>query len=285
MSRFKIGDWLSGLGVETIHSCSEASGGCVKRRYDGGAPTGPSTDVPGDGTTEPGDAGKADAIAPEGDAGPVDRRRRYHHHRAPRLRRPAHRPAPERRSGRGRLHRRRGLLRRRRADQEEEGSRGRLQHGPRRARRPRARCSSRSARCSARPSSAAAASDASEARRASSVRDRHELHVELDGPLPLLRFDRPCPTAGDPAPRPTRDACPAGSATPRRATMSSVPTNMSSTVTDAFGGPPTMRIDTVFGAAGGPHAATASASDEREPSASGRSHSHSMVAGGFDEMS
>jgi len=69
MSRFKIGDWLSGLGVATIHSCSEASGGCVKRTYDGGAPTGPSTDVPGDGTTGPGDAGNADAIAPQGDAG------------------------------------------------------------------------------------------------------------------------------------------------------------------------------------------------------------------------
>jgi MYXO-CTERM domain-containing protein len=65
MSRFKIGDWLSGLGVSTIHSCSEVSGGCVKRTYDGGAPTGPVT---GDGTTQPGDAGKADAIAPDSDA-------------------------------------------------------------------------------------------------------------------------------------------------------------------------------------------------------------------------
>ena len=64
MSRFKIGDWLSGLGVSTIHSCSEASGGCVKRTYEGGAPSGPT----GDGTTQPGDAGKSDAIAPDSDA-------------------------------------------------------------------------------------------------------------------------------------------------------------------------------------------------------------------------
>ena len=64
MSRFKIGDWLSGLGVSTMHSCSEAAGGCVKRTYDGGAPMGPT----GDGTTQPGDAGKSDAIAPDSDA-------------------------------------------------------------------------------------------------------------------------------------------------------------------------------------------------------------------------
>lgn len=67
MSRFKIGDWLSGLGVSTIHSCSEASGGCVKRSYDGGAPMGPATDTTGD-TTAPGDGGTGDAIAPESDA-------------------------------------------------------------------------------------------------------------------------------------------------------------------------------------------------------------------------
>lgn len=64
MSRFKIGDWLEGLGVSTIHSCSEASGGCVKHEYEGGAPKGPT----GDGTTSPGDAGKSDAIAPQSDA-------------------------------------------------------------------------------------------------------------------------------------------------------------------------------------------------------------------------
>lgn len=63
MSRFKIGAWLTDLGVETIHSCSETAGGCVKRAYDGGAPEGPSTDGPGD-TTAPGDAGTGDATAP-----------------------------------------------------------------------------------------------------------------------------------------------------------------------------------------------------------------------------
>jgi MYXO-CTERM domain-containing protein len=68
MSRFKIGDWLSGLGVATMHSCSEASGGCIKHGYDGGAPMGPTTDTPGDGTTQPGDAGASDAIAPDPDA-------------------------------------------------------------------------------------------------------------------------------------------------------------------------------------------------------------------------
>ncbi len=72
MSRFKIGDWLSGLGVSTIHSCSEASGGCVKHEYEGGAPMGPATDTKGDGTTAPGDAGKSDAIAPDSDASTDD---------------------------------------------------------------------------------------------------------------------------------------------------------------------------------------------------------------------
>ncbi len=67
MSRFKIGDWLAGLGVATIHSCSEASGGCVKHSWDGGSPMGPT----GDGTTAPGDAGKSDAIAPDSDASTV----------------------------------------------------------------------------------------------------------------------------------------------------------------------------------------------------------------------
>jgi len=55
MSRFKIGDWLADLGVETIHSCSETAGGCAKKNYDGGAPMGPATE--GEGTTEPGDGG------------------------------------------------------------------------------------------------------------------------------------------------------------------------------------------------------------------------------------
>lgn len=58
-SRFKIGAWLTEMGVETIHSCSETAGGCVKRSYDGG--------VPGTGATEPGetDGGEGDAIAPD----------------------------------------------------------------------------------------------------------------------------------------------------------------------------------------------------------------------------
>jgi MYXO-CTERM domain-containing protein len=66
-SRFKIGTWLSELGVETMHSCSETAGGCVKRDYDGGAPKGPATDVPGEGSTQPGDAGHGDGglIAPD----------------------------------------------------------------------------------------------------------------------------------------------------------------------------------------------------------------------------
>ncbi len=68
-SRFKIGDWLSGLGVTTIHSCSETAGGCVKNSYDGGTPMGPKTE--GEGTTQPGDTdgGRADATAPETDGG------------------------------------------------------------------------------------------------------------------------------------------------------------------------------------------------------------------------
>ena len=63
-SRFKIGDWLTTLGAETVHSCSETAGGCVKNTFDGGAPPGPSTE----GTTEPGDAGLADAAVTAPDA-------------------------------------------------------------------------------------------------------------------------------------------------------------------------------------------------------------------------
>ncbi|MDF2696013.1 MAG: hypothetical protein K0S65_4396, partial [Labilithrix sp.] len=68
----KVGTWLATLGVETIHSCSEAAGGCVKKGYDGGTPgtqAAPSTDN----TTEGGDAGEVIA-PPDGgdeDAGPV----------------------------------------------------------------------------------------------------------------------------------------------------------------------------------------------------------------------
>jgi MYXO-CTERM domain-containing protein len=72
MSRFKIGDWLTSLGVQTMHSCSESSVGCVKRSYDGGAPSGAVTDTAGDGTTGPGDGGKGDAIAPDGSASDDD---------------------------------------------------------------------------------------------------------------------------------------------------------------------------------------------------------------------
>ncbi|MDB4936211.1 MAG: hypothetical protein JWP87_3183, partial [Labilithrix sp.] len=66
-SRFKIGTWLSELGVVTMHSCSETAGGCVKRDYDGGAPKGPAGDVQGEGSTEPGDGGTGDGglIAPD----------------------------------------------------------------------------------------------------------------------------------------------------------------------------------------------------------------------------
>lgn len=65
-SASKIGPWLAKLGVETIHSCSETAGGCVKRTYDGGGPEAPATEP---GTTEPGDAGEGDAIAPDAGAG------------------------------------------------------------------------------------------------------------------------------------------------------------------------------------------------------------------------
>ena len=72
MSRFKIGDWLSGLGVETMHSCSESAAGCAKHSYDGGAPSGAVSDTAGDGTTSPGDGGSGDAIAPDGGAADDD---------------------------------------------------------------------------------------------------------------------------------------------------------------------------------------------------------------------
>lgn len=67
--RFKIGNWLESQGAETIHSCSEMAGGCVKREYEGGAPVPPSAGPGGGGTTEPGDASTGDAIAPSGDGG------------------------------------------------------------------------------------------------------------------------------------------------------------------------------------------------------------------------
>lgn len=83
MSRFKIGNWLESQGVETLHSCSEKSGGCEKRDYDGGEPVPPSAGPTGGPTTDPGDedGGRGDAMAPsadggtseqEGDAGPVN---------------------------------------------------------------------------------------------------------------------------------------------------------------------------------------------------------------------
>lgn len=67
--RFKIGNWLESQGATTIRSCSEMAGGCVKREYEGGAPSAPSAGPGGGGTTEPGDAGNADAIAPSDDGG------------------------------------------------------------------------------------------------------------------------------------------------------------------------------------------------------------------------
>lgn len=74
----KVGAWLAQLGVETTHSCSEATGGCVKKDYDGGAPgtqAAPKTDngtAPGEDAGEvlvPGDAG--DGQDEEADAGEV----------------------------------------------------------------------------------------------------------------------------------------------------------------------------------------------------------------------
>lgn len=68
-SRFKTGAWLAGLGALTIHSCSETSGGCVTRAYDGGTPSSTTSG----GTTQPGDTdgGLEDATAPDG-AGNTD---------------------------------------------------------------------------------------------------------------------------------------------------------------------------------------------------------------------
>lgn len=67
--RFKIGNWLETQGAETLRSCSEQAGGCTKKEYDGGTPVPPSAGPGGGGTTEPGDSGKVDAIAPSGDGG------------------------------------------------------------------------------------------------------------------------------------------------------------------------------------------------------------------------
>ena len=63
-SRFKIGAWLTTLGAETIHSCSESTEGCPDNTSDAGTPPGPSTD----GTTEPGDGGAATDAATSADA-------------------------------------------------------------------------------------------------------------------------------------------------------------------------------------------------------------------------
>ena len=63
-SRFKIGAWLTTLGAETIHSCSESTEGCADNSSDAGTPPGPSTD----GTTEPGDGGTATDAATSADA-------------------------------------------------------------------------------------------------------------------------------------------------------------------------------------------------------------------------
>lgn len=65
-SRFKIGAWLTTLGAETIHSCSESAEGCPDNASDAGTPPGPSTD----GTTEPGDGGANADAATAADAAP-----------------------------------------------------------------------------------------------------------------------------------------------------------------------------------------------------------------------
>lgn len=66
-SRFKIGAWLEGLGVQTIHSCSETAGGCVTRSYDGGMPELSATDDTTDDTTDE-DAGPTNALPGDGGA-------------------------------------------------------------------------------------------------------------------------------------------------------------------------------------------------------------------------
>jgi hypothetical protein len=70
-SRFKIGAWLEEMGAETIHSCSEAAGGCVKSKYDGGMPdddteTGGSGGSADSGTTGGGDEDAGATTAPDG---------------------------------------------------------------------------------------------------------------------------------------------------------------------------------------------------------------------------
>jgi hypothetical protein len=71
--RFKIGNWLESQGAETIHSCSEMSGGCVKREYEGGSPVPPSAGPgTGGGTTEPGEGGAGNPLDPSGDGGSAD---------------------------------------------------------------------------------------------------------------------------------------------------------------------------------------------------------------------
>lgn len=65
-SRFKIGDWLADKGVLTIHTCSEAPGGCKTRTYDGGVP------VLSDSTTADLDGGAGDAQRPDAGPGPGD---------------------------------------------------------------------------------------------------------------------------------------------------------------------------------------------------------------------
>lgn len=56
VSRDKVGAWLTGLGVQTVRSCSESTAGCVDRGYDGGAPSEPSATV----AEDEGDAGLLD---------------------------------------------------------------------------------------------------------------------------------------------------------------------------------------------------------------------------------
>lgn len=67
----KVGPWLENLGVATVRSCSESTGGCAKRTYDGGTPRaardgGASTKTDASVTVDGGadDAGDAGENAP-----------------------------------------------------------------------------------------------------------------------------------------------------------------------------------------------------------------------------
>jgi hypothetical protein len=63
---YRIGTWLKPLGVQTVHSCSEAEGGCTKKTYDGPMPKGTTG-----GTTGPVEGGDSGTVTP-GDSGTKD---------------------------------------------------------------------------------------------------------------------------------------------------------------------------------------------------------------------